>query len=145
MSSDEDMVATQRASVDAASDSVRRPATAVSCNGTRRVFWNLVLRISSPSEVMSPKRRCNASEIRRPVAASRLISVAYVCGRSGPWREAAGGQDQPIDLSGRVDVRDAASLPVAEVVRRRQFVPGVFQAQVCANGRRSGSERAVVR
>src|SRR5207248_2417351 len=36
------------------------------------VFWNLVLRISKPSGVMSETSRCNASEIRSPVAANGL-------------------------------------------------------------------------
>jgi len=40
----------------------------------------LVLRISKPLGVMSVTNRCNASEIRSPVAASRLISAAYVLG-----------------------------------------------------------------
>ena len=33
---------------------------------------------------MSETSRCNASEIRSPVAANRLISAAYVFGRNEP-------------------------------------------------------------
>src|SRR5258705_8010657 len=50
-----------------------------------------------------------------------------------PWSEPAGGQHEPADLSSGVDVRNAASLPVAEVVRRRQFMAGLFHAHLAGN------------
>ena len=43
----------------------------------------MVLRISKPLGVMSETSRFSASEIRRPVAANRLISDAYVLGCNG--------------------------------------------------------------
>ena len=55
-----------------------QPAAAVSCSGTRRVFRNLVSRISRPSSVMSANLSPSASETRSPVAASSAISVVYV-------------------------------------------------------------------
>jgi hypothetical protein len=48
----------------------------VSCNGTRRVFRNLVSRISRPSPVTSATVNLRASEILKPVAESRAIKVA---------------------------------------------------------------------
>jgi len=61
-----------------------KPSVAVSCRGTKRLFWNLLLRMTSPSDVMSANRRFSASETRRPVADRRAINAAYVCGRSVP-------------------------------------------------------------
>ena len=49
--------------------------------------------------------------------------------RVGRWKP-RGGEDKAIDLVARINVRDATGLPVAEVVRRWRFVPGVFHAKV---------------
>ena len=48
----------------------------VSCSGARRVFRNLVSRISRPSRVMSATVSFSASEIRNPVTESSAINVA---------------------------------------------------------------------
>ena len=53
-------------------------------------------------------------------------------GRIGPWAQAAlgvkpkGAFDQPVDLRRRVDVRRAPRLADAEVIDRRQLVPGIL-------------------
>ena len=47
-----------------------------SCSGTRRLLANFVSCTTIPSSVMSFRRSANASEIRRPVAASRPNRVA---------------------------------------------------------------------
>lgn len=54
-----------------------KPATAVSCSGTRRVFRNLVSRISRPPRVTSATVNFSASEILNPAAESSAINVAY--------------------------------------------------------------------
>src|ERR1035441_7241039 len=41
-----------------------------------------------------------------------------------------GGEDETSDLDARINARDTTSLPISEVVRRWQFVPGVFDAKI---------------
>ena len=41
-----------------------------------------------------------------------------------------GGEDKALDLVAGIDVRDATHLPIAEVVCRWRFVPGVFYAEI---------------
>jgi hypothetical protein len=45
--------------------------------------------------------------------------------KKASWRREQGG-----DLVARINARDATSLPIAEVVRRWQFVPEVFHVEV---------------
>src|SRR5205823_12286414 len=56
----------------------------------------------------------------------RIRSGQQRVGRTKP----CGGQNKAVDLVARIDVRDTASLPIAEVVRRWQLVPEVFHAKV---------------
>src|SRR5260370_35619944 len=44
-------------------------------------------------------------------------------------RKPRGGKDQASDLVARINVWDPTHLPIAEVVRRWGFMPGVFQAK----------------
>jgi len=53
-------------------------------HGTSRLFLNLVCRTTKPSAVTSLICSAKASEIRRPVAARRPNSVAYICGLIEP-------------------------------------------------------------
>lgn len=47
------------------------------------------------------------------------------------WRrQFSRGHDQAFDFVDRVDVRNAASFPIAKMVMRWQFVPRLFQANV---------------
>src|SRR6516162_1152166 len=56
----------------------------VACSGRRRLFWNLVSRITSPSAVTSSSCSAKASAIRMPVAAIRPSSVVYRIGLIEP-------------------------------------------------------------
>lgn len=52
-------------------------------------------------------------------------------GRHAPLPEAKRGrEDKASDFIPRINTRDATNLSIAEVVLRRQFVPGVFDEKV---------------
>jgi len=80
---------------------------------------------------MSETSRCNASETRRPVAANQADQGRICFGpkRVGRWKP-RGGKDKAGNLVARINVRDATRLPIAEVVHRWRFVPGVLRAKV---------------
>ncbi len=56
-------------------------ATVDGCSGTSRLFWNFVSRTNKPSSVMSRNRSDKASEMRKPVVASKPNNVDSISGR----------------------------------------------------------------
>ena len=103
------------------------------------------MRISRPRHDMDPfpfafipliseTSRCNASEIRSPVAANKLINVAYVFGRneSEAGSRVAARTGSSI-FAARIDMGGATCLTIAKVVRRWRFVTRFLHATVLSN------------